>query len=70
MRVAEKEHDLSHCATRVIDSPAACRRVLRSLDNLVSARSDPQWSPVRRELLKLASRIHTEDLKQTRWHRF
>jgi len=70
VRVADEEHDLSQCSTRVIDSPAACRRVLRSLDKLVWARSDPQWSPVRRELLKFASRIQTEDLKQTRWHRW
>jgi hypothetical protein len=68
--VQAKEHDLSECSRQVIDSPAACRRVIRSLDMLVLARSDPQWSPIRQELLKLAARIRTEDLKRSRWQRW
>lgn len=64
------EHDLSTCAARVVDSPAACRRVLRSLDKLVSARSDPQWSSIRDELLKLAAKIKASDDAATRWRRW
>ena len=45
VRVADKEHDLSHSATRVADSPAARHRALRSLDTLVSANSDPEVEP-------------------------
>jgi hypothetical protein len=66
---ADKEHDLTTCAERVADSPAAARRVIRSLEKLVQARSDPRWSSIREELLKLAARIQAEDHRQTRWQR-
>jgi hypothetical protein len=65
----EREHDLTTCAERVADSPAATRRVIRSLDKLVQAKSDPRWSSIREELLKLAARIHADDHRQTRWQR-
>jgi hypothetical protein len=66
----EKDHGLTACATRVADSPAAARRVIRSLYKLAEARSDPQWSSIREELLKLAARIQAEDDRQTRWQRW
>jgi hypothetical protein len=65
----EQEHDLTTCAERAAESPAAVRRVIRSLDKLVQARSDPRWSSIREELLKLAVRIQAEDHRQTRWQR-
>ncbi len=40
------EHDLTECVTRVIASPAACRRVLHALVNLSldgPLRNDPKW---------------------------
>ena len=65
----KQEHDLTTCAERVADSPAAARRMIRSLDKLVQASSDPRWSSIREELLKLAARIQAEDHRQTRWQR-
>jgi hypothetical protein len=62
----DEDHGLTTCALRVADSPAACRRVIRSLDRLVRAGSDPQWSSIREELLKLAARIQAEDHRQMR----
>ena len=40
------------------------------LNQLVQARSDPRWSSVREELLKLAARIQAEDQRRTRWNRW
>jgi hypothetical protein len=65
----EQEHDLTTCAGRVADSPAAARRVIRSLDKLVQASSDPRWSSIREDLLRLAARIQAEDHRKTRWQR-
>ena len=70
LRVQDRDHDISTCVQRVSDSPAACRRIIRSLDKLVTARTDPRWSSVRQELLKLAKRMQLDDLKHTRWQRW
>lgn len=40
------EHDLTECVNRVINSPAACSRVLHALTNLSldgPLRDDPKW---------------------------
>jgi hypothetical protein len=66
----DEDHGLTTCALRVADSPAACRRVIRSLDKLVRARSDPQWSSIREQLLKLAATIQAEDDRQMRRRRW
>jgi len=47
-RVVVESHDLSGCVTRVIASPAACRRVLQALTGLAAdgtLGTDPKWRP-------------------------
>jgi len=47
-RVVVESHDLASCVTRVIASPAACRRVLQALTALVAdgtLGTDPKWRP-------------------------
>ncbi len=45
-----ESHDLAGCVTHVIDSPAACRRVLQALTRLAAdgtLDTDPKWRPTR-----------------------
>lgn len=47
-RVVVESHDLAGCVTRVIASPAACRRVLQALAALAAdgtLGTDPKWRP-------------------------
>lgn len=49
-RVVVESHDLAGCVNRVIDSPAACRRVLQALTRLAAdgtLDTDPKWRPTR-----------------------
>ena len=64
------EHNLTACAVRVVDSPAACRRVIRPPGNLTPPKADPQWSSIRDELLKLDAKIQAADVAATRWKRW
>ncbi len=46
-RVQVVEHDLTECVSRVVASPAACRRVLHALAALARERTlldDPKWT--------------------------
>jgi len=45
-RVVVENHDLSECMTRVVASPAACRRVLQALTRAAAdgtLGTDPKW---------------------------
>ena len=47
-RVVVEIHDLSECTTRVVTSPAACRRVLQVLARAAAdgtLYTDPKWRP-------------------------
>ena len=53
-------HDLSECSRRVIDSPAACRRVLRALTELARSQElqrDPKWQATLRAVAELADAL-------------
>lgn len=59
-RITAIEHDLDECVTRVLDSPAASRRVLRKLGDPSVLRQlvrEPRWAPVRDQALNLTRRI-------------
>lgn len=63
------EHRLIECVDHVVDSPAACRRVLQALTALAeggSAFDDPRWASTVRAAAKLTAAINgTRD--RSRW---
>ncbi len=54
--VVEDAHDLHECASRVIESPAACRRVLDHLAGLARGGrlTDSKWAATIRSVRNLA----------------
>lgn len=56
------EHDLGGCAARVLESPAACRAVLRGLNELVAQGTLVQagkWDSTYTAATKLAGSLHS-----------
>jgi hypothetical protein len=53
--VVQDAHDIGECANRVMESPAACRRVLDHLAEVAKADqlSDPKWDATLRSLTNL-----------------
>ncbi len=54
-RIKIVEHDLTECMRRASLSPAACRRLVKALNNAgeIVKGSDPRWDAVRNELFLL-----------------
>lgn len=55
--VARPEHDLSECVRRASGSPAACRRILQSMNARLRAgelKSDPKWEATLKSVVTLA----------------
>lgn len=70
--VEPRDHDISECAARVLESPAACRRVIDSLDSALRAatiRDDPRWSSVVDRLTKLVDAELERRVRASRWRR-
>lgn len=66
------DHDLTSCVEHVAESPAAVRRLLRSLgesSHLRAVLAELRWEPVREELLRLVRRMADESARQSprRW---
>jgi len=57
--VVQDAHDLHECANRVMESPAACRRVLDHLAELARSDqlSDPKWDASVRSLASLIGAV-------------
>ncbi len=55
--VVQDAHDLHECASRVMESPAGCRRVLDHLASLAGEGrlTDPKWDATIRSVRKLAA---------------
>jgi hypothetical protein len=59
-RVTAVEHDLDECVKRVLDSPAACRHVLRGLlepARLAQLDREARWDAVRTQVLHVAGAL-------------
>ena len=65
------EHDLDECVRRVLDSPAACRHVLRGLlqpARLEQLDREARWDAVRTQVLHLASGLlNRERARRSHW---
>jgi hypothetical protein len=66
------DHELSACVSRVADSPAACRRLLRALRDpaaLADLAEELRWAPVRDELSTLLAHLdrHRQGSRPSRW---
>jgi DNA-binding IclR family transcriptional regulator len=57
-QVVDVGHDLSECARRTLESPAACRRIVLGLTNLAHAQRlpyDPRWEPTVRAIVEFVN---------------
>ena len=69
-RSATTEHNLDECVKRALDSPTACRHILRALlkqERLEQLDREPRWDAVRTQALHLARALLQSE--QARQHR-
>ncbi len=68
--VTTVEHDLDECVKRVLDSPAACRHVLRGLlepARLEQLDREARWDGARTQVLQVAGALLNRERARRRW---